>query len=67
MIENLCKIEPAQRELYFMIAFAVWQSVEVWLSKTDKVKAGSTPEALLNALKYVLAMIRNLIWKKPTI
>lgn len=66
MIEQFCSVDPAYRELYFSLGLALWQGLETWLGKTDKVKAGSTPEALLNGTKKVLALAKDLIWKKPT-
>lgn len=40
-----------------------WQALEFWLGRTDKVKAGSVPEAILNGLEYgVLAIITGLVF-----
>lgn len=35
-------------------AIFAYALLEYWLGKTDKVKAGSTIELLVNAVKYVL-------------
>lgn len=67
MIEQLCSIAPAKREILFALGLVLWQSLETWLGKTEKVQAGSTPEALLNGLKWILALIKGILWKKPTI
>lgn len=50
-----CTMEPVT----FLVlakpaAIFAYALLEYWLGKTDKVKAGSTIELLVNAVKYVL-------------
>lgn len=66
MIEHLCSADPVYQKLVFAVVLGLWQGLETWLGKTERVKAGSTPEAVLNGIKKVLALTKGLIWKKPT-
>jgi hypothetical protein len=40
-----------------LVGGAVYMSLEYWLGKTDKVKAGSTLELVLSGLKAGLAVV----------
>ena len=43
---------------YEQIIVTLLLAVEYWLGKTDMVKPGSTLEAILNGLKYLLEMLK---------
>lgn len=67
MIDTVCKLDPDERKLLLAVGVAAWQSFEAWLGRTQKVKAGSTPELLFNGIKNTLAFAKEHLWKKPTI
>jgi len=41
------------------LIFIVWPTVEFWLGRTNKVKAGSVLEILYNAVKYLIGRPRQ--------
>lgn len=48
-------------------ALLIYQLLELWLGKTNRVKAGSALELVFNILKTSASFIWRLLWKKPTI
>ena len=38
-----------------IVAFLMWLIFEYWLGRTNKVKAGSTLEAILNFIKMIIS------------
>jgi hypothetical protein len=62
----LCQVPDADK-LIGVIALILWQILEFWLGKTEKVKAGSTPELVNHLIISGVKFIWRLIWKKPTI
>lgn len=60
-----CQVPDADKFIG-VIALLILQVLEVWLGKTEKVKAGSVPEAIFNVIVSGAKPIWRLIWKKPT-
>ena len=46
-------------------ALFLYQLIELWLGKTNRVKAGSALELIFNILKTGATFIWRFIWKKP--
>ena len=42
------------RNILLACALAGWQTLETWLGKTTRVRAGSVPEAIYNGVKSLL-------------
>ncbi len=47
---NPCSTILANKELIYGLALVAYAGLEFWLGKTDKVKAASALEALLNVI-----------------
>lgn len=53
--EEVCKLVVDNKNTLLACGLAIWQSLETWLGKTTKVRAGSVPEAIYNGVKFLLA------------
>jgi len=52
--EEVCKLVVDNKNVLLACGLAIWQSLETWLGKTTKVRAGSVPEAIYNGVKSLL-------------
>jgi len=52
--EEVCKLVVDNRNILLACALAGWQTLETWLGKTTRVRAGSVPEAIYNGVKSLL-------------
>lgn len=62
--DEVCKLAIDNRKIIIACAAAAWQSLEYWLGKTTKVRAGSIPEAILNGVKSLLVKKETIAMEK---
>lgn len=55
-----------QHSWKYVLGVALWQGLEHWLGRTERVRAGSTPALLFNAVEWTLVSLYHKIKRKES-